>query len=203
MTVEPGFAYGVDSTRRTCEVGGCTAIHFGRGMCQRHYARWQKHGDPLVETRPILTAEERFARFTPNRGDGCWEWTGPRQGKIRYGLLCVAGRRVYAHRWSYEHFCGPIPAGHHVRHTCDNMPCVNPAHLITGTQQENNRDMVERNRNIKGERVPSAKFTREQVEEMRRLHSLGMRPMEIKEMFGVRGVYVYQLLRADLYWKSS
>lgn len=30
----------------TCAVSGCDEVAFVRGLCHRHYARWQKHGDP-------------------------------------------------------------------------------------------------------------------------------------------------------------
>ena len=35
-----------------------------------------------------------------------------------------------------------------VRHTCDEPACVNPKHLIKGTQKENVRDAIERNRHV-------------------------------------------------------
>lgn len=47
-------------------------------------------------------------------------------------------RRVY-----YEH-TGEWPEV--VRHTCDNPRCINPAHLVGGTQVDNMRDCKERAR---------------------------------------------------------
>ena len=48
------------------------------------------------------------------------------------------------HRAVYAMVHGAIPKGLVVRHTCDNTLCVNPKHLIIGTQLDNIRDRVER-----------------------------------------------------------
>jgi hypothetical protein len=81
--------------------------------------------------------------------DECWEWTGSRHPRYPHGRLVVGGRagRVhYAHRLAWLHWVGPIPPDLIVRHTCDNPPCCNPAHLLLGTQADNTLDMVKRRR---------------------------------------------------------
>jgi hypothetical protein len=53
----------------------------------------------------------------------------------------------------------------HVRHTCDNGPCCNPAHLLAGTQAENNEDRKQRGRAVqrKGLAAKKTKLTREDL----------------------------------------
>lgn len=56
-----------------------------------------------------------------------------------------------------------------MRHTCDNKFCVNPAHLILGTQEQNVRDAVERRLNCRGERHGRRALSEVQVREIKRL----------------------------------
>ncbi|WP_373067536.1 HNH endonuclease signature motif containing protein [Gemmatimonas sp.] len=80
------------------------------------------------QTDPLERFTTRFNRSTP---DNCWEWTGARNAS-GYGQFWPHGReggKRYAHRFSYEHFVGPIPDGMQVDHLCENPWCVNPAHL--------------------------------------------------------------------------
>lgn len=92
-----------------------------------------------------LTPVERFnacVEYEPN--SGCWLWAGPTSGK--YGCITVGGKGLYAHRWAYEHFIGPIPDGLNVCHRCDTPLCINPAHLFAGTQSVNILDAISKKR---------------------------------------------------------
>ncbi len=77
---------------------------------------------------------------------GCWICMAGFHESQGYRLLNVLGRRIRAHRLAYRVFKGLIPRGMIVRHSCDTPECINPAHLLMGTRQENACDMVERGR---------------------------------------------------------
>lgn len=101
----------------------------------------------------------------PTAPSECWTW---RQAKKGYRAIQRArGRSVLAHRFAYELFWGAIPDGHVVRHMCDNPPCVNPFHLVTGTDAANASDMVTRRRQAHAERHPAAKLSTADVIEIR------------------------------------
>lgn len=89
--------------------------------------------------------EARFWAKVDRSGDGCWLWTASTdQGG--YGQFQIGRRPFKAHRISWELANGPVPAGLWVLHSCDNPPCVNPAHLRPGTPADNMADQLERNR---------------------------------------------------------
>ncbi len=96
---------------------------------------------------PIRT---RFLGKTSRGSEGCcWQWTG-QVTKAGYARFSAYGQSVAAHRFSYEHFVGPIPPGMTIEHrchtadqacvggpTCLHRRCVNPAHLIPMSAAEN------------------------------------------------------------------
>lgn len=91
---------------------------------------------------------------------GCWEWQGAKHS-FGYGVMMRQRKRLSLHRLSHELWVGPIPKGMVVRHKCDNPCCVNPNHLIYGTQADNMADVAERGRH------GAKKMTAEQVAEIR------------------------------------
>jgi hypothetical protein len=131
--------------KRTCSVDGCERSNYSRGWCSRHYARWQRHGDPLGGHPGVLAPPiERFRAKYIVADNGCWLWTaGKHDG---YGRITVDERGYFAHRWSYEYHVGPIPDGLLVLHHCDTPACVNPEHVFVGTQADNMADMVAKGR---------------------------------------------------------
>ncbi len=90
---------------------------------------------PGPKARPAI---ERFeALYCPEPNTGCWLWTAytDRDG---YGYFGISRTRIVkAHRWSYEHFVGPIPAGLVIDHICRQPSCVNWQHLEPVTQRIN------------------------------------------------------------------
>jgi hypothetical protein len=127
----------------------------------------------------------RFNRFVPNvNTDECWEWQSVRNNR-GYGKFWLNGRTQAAHRVSYRINNGRIPDGMQVRHTCDNPPCVNPAHLLAGTGKQNAQDAIDRGRYRRGVDNYRAKLTEDQVREIRRCWAGGETQVSMARRFGV------------------
>lgn len=122
--------------------------------------------------------KQRFwLRVDRSAGDAaCWPWTGA--SSRGYGSLRVGGVLFSAHRVAYELTNQKIPEGLLVRHSCDNPPCCNPAHLLLGTESDNRFDMYRRGRQGKrlyrrGQDHPNSKLTSVEVNEIRDEYATG------------------------------
>lgn len=141
-----------------------------------------------------MTPQARFmAHVRPDGLLGCWTWTGHIEGN-GYGRFSLDGRSTWAHRAAYLLFVGPIPAGNDVCHTCDNRPCVNPAHLFPGTRTVNMADAAAKGRTTQGERSPLAKLTLEQVRAIKASQEIGT---VVARRLGVSARLVQRIRRGE------
>ena len=67
--------------------------------------------------------------------------------KAGYGRFWVNRKPLYAHRFSYMAFRGPLEPGKVIMHSCDNPSCVNPKHLKQSSQGKNLLDCSKKGRN--------------------------------------------------------
>jgi hypothetical protein len=129
-----------------------------------------------------IMVEERFwAKVAQGDPDACWPWTAAIFKKTGYGQFHYQGRPQGAHRVAWMLANGEeLPSEIDVRHSCDNRPCCNPAHLSKGTREDNMQDAVQRGRMsrgaahsvsfvpARGERNGNSRLTQAQVDEIRR-----------------------------------
>jgi hypothetical protein len=139
----------------------------------------------------MQTVEERFWSYV-DKSDGCWLWTGTKQPN-GYGRLCAGGKKLLAHRLSYEINVGPIPGGLLVLHTCDVKLCVRPDHLYAGTRSQNSHDAINRGLHIplRGVKHWNARLTEEQVQEIRTAGTVAL----AAKKHGIHPEYARQIRR--------
>lgn len=162
------------------------------------YRRWRKGAQ-----RPIDRLWERIRKAGE---DDCWPWIGqlsvPNHTGFQYGHFWLTVERRYvnfkAHRliWALDRRQNPM--GKVIRHTCDNPLCCNPKHMVSGTQIDNVRDKVERNRQRQGADVNTAKLTPNDV---RAIRASRKGNAELGRIYGLNASNIYLIRRGDK-WKS-
>jgi len=114
-----------------------------------------------------LTARKRFYAKV-QKTDTCWLWTGAKNpngyGEFRpVSSRIISSWPVKAHRWAWQMAYGDIPDGAVVRHRCNHPACVNPQHLVLGTQIDNIADTVAQRRHAHGEKHGAARLSEADV----------------------------------------
>lgn len=126
----------------------------------------------------------RFFSHVDKLTSGCWEWVAGKD-KNGYGRSSIKRKVIQAHRVSWVIHNGAIPDGLHVLHKCDNPPCVNPAHLFLGTNRDNSLDKINKNRQLKGERINTNKLSRDDVIYIRSSVKSGVSRVVLSDKFQV------------------
>jgi hypothetical protein len=151
---------------RTCSIGDCdNGGQLRRGWCQKHYRRWQQHGDPLIALTDQANGRSHYERvmsMVEPVGD-CLFFRGLTDSGGYGKIGCTRAHRIVA-----AHFLGDPPADKpYVLHDCDIRCCVAIDHLRYGTHADNMADMVRRRRSAIGEKHGRAKLTADDVRAIR------------------------------------
>lgn len=140
------------------------------------------------------------------KSDECWTWAGAitLQG---YGSASYRGTNCTAHRLSYMIEHGEITKGMVIMHTCDNRACVNPSHLIMGTQKENVHDMHRKgrwnNNPLWGVQIGTAKLTEQEVLDIRRRYQdHEANQYELAKQYGISQRTINQIVHKYT-WKTA
>jgi len=117
----------------------------------------------------------------------CLLWAAGRDGG--YGRFRVDGKAELAHRWLFIQVHGFAPLV--VRHACDNPPCVNIDHLLPGTNADNVRDRVVRDRGAR-------KLTHVEVIEIREEYAKGVLTQKmLADVYGVNRTVIGFAVRRE------
>lgn len=157
---------------RLCDVDGCDGRHKSLGYCSKHYDRLRKHGSTDTTAYILGDDNARFDSYVELIPETSCHWWAGNSSSNGYGSIRIEGKHALAHRYAYARAHGPIPKGegYHgtvVMHTCDNKLCVNPEHLVLGSQSSNLDDMVKKGRGAKGVKSGKAKLTESDIARIR------------------------------------
>lgn len=128
-------------------------------------SEYRRFAKPLDLTSATQSFRDRFWSKVDQRGpDECWEWTAYRKPSGYGQFTLTKGVFITASRVSLA-LTMPLMAGVVACHRCDNPPCVNPAHLFTGTQRDNTEDCISKGRGnrARGEDTYSSRLTEADV----------------------------------------
>jgi hypothetical protein len=165
---------------------------------------------PITLPLPEKVLKDFQRRVTPGDPAQCWAWPGTVSLK-GYGTLPVPEFHYFlAHRVAYALSHNVDPGPQCVLHTCDNPPCVNPAHLWLGSKSDNSRDRTRKGRTAagdrngththpdsvpKGVRRPAHKLTEDDVRTVRQLFSQGVLRSHLARRFQVSWMAIDALLQ--------
>lgn len=183
-----------------------------------HRASFEGHGGALLPQQKLLhscgkkscvrpdhlyveTEAERFwskvnknGPLLPEFDSPCWLWTAGVDGKGYGAFRDAGGVQQLAHKVSWR-LSGKKEAEECLLHACDTPRCVNPAHLLPGTQRHNMQDKVMKNRQARGENHGSARLTQDEVDEIRRRYADGQTQYDLGNWFQVSQMTISNIVR--------
>ena len=197
---------------KQCSIDGCENTgKLRRGWCEKHYKRYERHGDPefieISNRKHGMTDEELLIwirskpqiKYDPKTH--CKEWQKSLD-TAGYGTTKYKGKIVKVHRLVWKLAYGSWP-NDCLLHSCDNPKCINIRHLSDGSKLDNYRDMVKKGRDYKfvGEKHGFSKLTNKKVLKIRKMHKTGRYSgSSLGRIFGISKNTIYHVLNRET-WK--
>ena len=170
-----------------CTIDGCDGPVKvqSRGLCNRHYRRYQRHGDP-TGGRPKHGSGMAFLQsIAGTQETDCIQWPF---GKGR-GTVHVDGRKEPAARTvcRLTHGEPPTEGRWEAAHSCLNGDngCVNPNHIRWATHAENYADRLVQGGHQRGENHGLSKLTADAVRSIRARCADGEARAKVGADFGI------------------
>lgn len=181
---------------KVCSVDGCdNTFRVIGGLCNKHYLRLRRHGDPLAGGTEVGDTWAFLEALIGHEGDKCVTWPFAKDvrgyARIRENSENIPAYRVMC-RMAHG---GPVEPRTHATHTCGKgtEACVNPNHLEWGTAFKNQQDRVEHGTSNRGERCAAHKLTAEQAMQIFQRLNNGERPYLLAAEHGVSPVTVLDI----------
>lgn len=181
-----------------CTITGCIKPVSKCDMCNAHYLKNYRHGDPLRKLRADNGEPEAWLRRNVGHsGEGClkWPFAKGRDGRGRIG----SELSPQAHRAMCVLVNGPPPSAmHEAAHSCGkgHEGCVHPAHIRWATPVENAADRNLHGTETRGEQVPGSKLKEHEVRLIRIMKGRSTQA-EIGRLYGVDGETIGNIYRRE------
>jgi len=140
-------------------------------MCQKHYARDRRHGNPSVVTRAVpgdlLSWLQRHVSY---ESDDCIRWPYAYRPDGYPAGTKYNGKRMCGHRvMCFLAHGAPPTTDHEAAHSCGNGSggCLNPRHLRWATPLENQQDKSMHGTTMRGSTHYAAKLTTSDIKIIR------------------------------------
>lgn len=188
------YRQSIMQTKPPCRVEGCSTKVRARGLCSKHYARWQTRHKPLKKWR--RGEPEKWIRKlieSDSFPNTCIDW--PYSMRNDYGILSHKGNHnTLAHRLVL-HLKMPCPDDSlHCAHACGRPSCCNPRHLRWATAKENAADKKIHGTNNEGRQNGSSKLTEKQVIE---IYNSPLSQTNLGIKYGIAGSTVGKIKRGQ------